>query len=87
MNQRGQQIEKLEERLRQLKVQQARSEARRRLQASRQARRDDTRRNILMGAVVLAKVDQVVLPYEDLSSWLNGALTRQDDRRLFGLDG
>ena len=44
MNQRVRQIEHLEVRLRQLKVQQTRAEARQRLRASRQARRDDTRR-------------------------------------------
>ena len=85
MNQRVQQIERLEERLRQLKVQQARAEARKRLQASRQARRDDTRRKILIGAVVLTKVDQGVMADADLRAWLDGALTRVDDRRLFGL--
>ena len=85
MNQRVQQIEKLEERLKQLKVQQARAEARRRMQVSRQSRRDDTRRKILVGAVVLAKVEQGVIADADLRAWLDGALTRADDRSLFQL--
>ena len=86
MNQRVQQIEKLEERLRQLKVQQTKAEARKRLQASRQARRDDTRRKILIGAIVLAKVEQGVIADADLRAWLDGALTRAADRQLCGLD-
>jgi hypothetical protein len=86
MNQPVQQIEKLEEQLRQLKVQLARAEARRRLQASRQVRRDDTRRKLLIGAIVLAKIEQGVLAASDLQGWLNAALTRRDDRRLFDLD-
>ena len=85
MNQRVEQIQRLEERLRQLKVQQARAEARRRLQVSRQARRDDTRRKILLGALVLAKVDQGVLAAADLQAWLDAALTRPADRALFDL--
>jgi prefoldin subunit 5 len=51
-------IESLEERLKQLKARQQRLESRRRSLESRRARREDTRRKILVGAVVLAKVDQ-----------------------------
>jgi hypothetical protein len=75
----------LEEKLKQLRTRQARLEARKRTLASRRARRDDTRRKILVGAVVLAKVDQGVLEDSVLRGWLDGALTRADDRALFGL--
>jgi len=44
-----------------------------------------TRRNILVGAIVLAKVDQGVLEESVLRGWLKGGLTRADDRALFGL--
>jgi hypothetical protein len=54
---------------------------------SRRARRDDTRRKILVGAIVLAKVEQSVIPEDQLRRWLDGSLTRADDRALFGLDG
>jgi hypothetical protein len=79
-------IETLEGRLRQLKAKQQRIEARQRSLASRRTRRDDTRRKILVGAIVLAKVDQDVLSESTLRGWLDNALTRSDDRALFGLD-
>ena len=78
-------IETLEERLKQLKAKQQRVEARRRSLESRRARRDDTRRKILVGAIVLAKVDQGVMQESELRRWLDGALKRTDDRALFGL--
>jgi hypothetical protein len=78
-------IETLEGRLRQLKAKQQRIEARRRSLESRRTRRDDTRRKILVGAIVLAKVEQGVLEESVLRGWLKDALTRPDDRALFGL--
>ena len=78
-------IETLEERLKQLKAKQQRIEARRRSLESRRSRRDDTRRKILVGAIVLAKVEQGVLQESVLRGWLDQALTREDDRALFGL--
>ena len=80
-------IESLEERLKQLKAKQQRIESRRRHLESRQVRRVDTRRKILVGAVVLAKVEQGVLEESVLRGWLEGALERADDRALFGLEG
>jgi hypothetical protein len=44
--------------LEQLKVRQLRLENRIRYLASRQARRDETRRKILIGAVILAKIER-----------------------------
>jgi hypothetical protein len=82
---REQRIAAIELRLRQLKAQQQRVEARRRHLASRLARKEDTRRKILIGAVVLAKVEQGVIEEAQLKRWLEGALTRSDDRALFGL--
>jgi hypothetical protein len=78
-------IDALEQRLRQLKVQRTRTEARKRTQEARRTRREDTRRKILVGAVVLAKVDQGVMDPGLLEKWLDGALKREDDRKLFGL--
>jgi hypothetical protein len=43
------------------------------------------RRRILVGAIVLAKVEQGAIQVSVLRSWLEGALTRQDDCALFGL--
>jgi hypothetical protein len=64
-----------------------RIEARRRSLVSRRSRRDDTRRKILVGAILVAKVEHGVIQESVLRSWLDGALTRQDDRALFGLKG
>jgi hypothetical protein len=52
---------------------------------SLRTRRDDTRRKILVGAMMLAKVDQGVVEESVLRGWLKSALTRADDRALFGL--
>jgi hypothetical protein len=78
-------IDALEPRLKQLKVQYQRTEARKRTQEARRTRREDTRRKILVGAIVLAKVEQGVIDAAQLVGWLDGALTRADDRALFGL--
>lgn len=77
----------LEARLRQLKARQARIEARRRTLESRRSRREDTRRKILVGAVVLELVDAGTVEAATLQAWLDQALTRADDRKLFGLPG
>ena len=78
-------IAQLEERLRQLKAREQAVEARRRVLESRRARKADTRRKILVGAIVLAKVEQGELEAARLRAWLDQALTRKDDRELFGL--
>jgi hypothetical protein len=78
-------ISSLETRLKQLKTRQVRLEARKRALASRRARQDDTRRKILVGAIVLTRVDQGQLAESELRAWLDAALTRADDRALFDL--
>ena len=78
-------IAQLEEKLRQLKERQQAVEARQRTLESRRKRKDDTRRKILVGAIVLAKVEQGELDSIQLQRWLDQSLTRSDDRGLFGL--
>ena len=75
----------LEEKLKQLRTRQQRIEARKRALLSRRERAADTRRKILVGAIVLAKVEQGELEAARLRAWLDQALTRKDDRELFGL--
>jgi hypothetical protein len=72
-------------RLEQLKVRQRRLENRIRYLASRQARRDETRRKILIGAVILAKIERGEFDEKKLRAMLDSALTRKDDRELFEL--
>lgn len=78
-------ISGLEQRLKQLKARQQMLAQRQRTFESRQARKNDTRRKILVGALVLTRVQQGRIPEGELRSWLNEALTRADDRALFGL--
>jgi hypothetical protein len=78
-------IDTLEAKLRVLKVRQTRREARRRARDKEQLRRDDTRRKILVGALLLARVEQGRFPEHELVAWLDDALTRDEDRKLFGL--
>jgi hypothetical protein len=54
-------IEALEVKLKQLKVRHQRREARARTVAARRARGQELRRKILVGAIVLAKVEEGVL--------------------------
>lgn len=78
-------IASLESKLKHLKVKQQRIDARARALASRRARKDDTRRKILIGATVLARIDQHELAHSELVTWLDAHLTREDDRALFEL--
>jgi len=78
-------ISTLEQKLKQLKARRQLLDNRRERLESQQARKADTRRKILVGAVVLAKVQQGEIAEAQLRKWLDGALTRADDRALFGL--
>ena len=78
-------IQKLEARLRQLKVRKQRGDARRRALESKRSRREEARRKFLVGAAVLMQVDRGTLQTAVLRQWLDSALTRADERDLFGL--
>ena len=80
-----QQIETLQEKLKQLKTRQQAIENRRRAISAKQERKADTRRKILIGAIVMAKVQQKAMDEKLLRGWLDEALTRDDDRALFEL--
>jgi hypothetical protein len=82
---RVEKVAQLEEKLRQLKAREQAVDARRRSLESRRSRKVDTRRKILVGAIVLAKVERGEIAAADLRSWLETALTREDDRGLFGM--
>ena len=78
-------IKSAEERLKKLKAKNARAKARARSAQSRTARREETRRKFLVGAVVLARVEKGLLEESDLRAWMEEALERSEDRGLFGL--
>ena len=78
-------IAALEARLKQEKARKQRIEARKRAMESKKKRGADTRRKILVGAVILAGVERGEWPQEKLLAMLDAALTRDDDRALFDL--
>jgi hypothetical protein len=79
------QISTLQEKLQQLKLRQQRLDARKRASEALRERKAATRRKILVGGVVLAKVQQGEIDQQQLLDWLNQTLTRADDRALFDL--
>jgi hypothetical protein len=78
-------IADLEKRLKQAKALKQQQVARERAAEKKRQRSDDTRRKILVGAVILAKVERGEWPQERLRELMDQALTRADDRALFGL--
>jgi hypothetical protein len=79
------QISTLQQRLQQLKLRQQRIDARKRAITATRERKADTRRKILVGALVLEKIQQGEMDKEKLMAWLNEALSRASDRLLFDL--
>ena len=78
-------IAKLELKLQQEKAKQAQIEAKQRAMAKKKNHADDTRRKILVGAIVLNKVAIGDWPEEKFTNMVDTHLTRDDDRALFGL--
>jgi hypothetical protein len=78
-------IADLERRLKQAKALKQQQVARERAVERKRQRSDETRRKILVGAVILAKVEHGEWPKERLRELMDKALTRADDRTLFGL--
>ena len=78
-------IADLERRLKQAKALKQQQVARERAADKKRQRSEETRRKILVGAVILAKVERGEWPKERLRETMEQALTRADDRALFGL--
>jgi large subunit ribosomal protein L7/L12 len=72
-------------RLRQLKSRQQDQEKRRVYALTKGDRLADTRRKILVGAMVLQDAERDTQIHENIQARLNTYLTRDDDRALFGL--
>jgi hypothetical protein len=79
------QISVLQDRLSQLKLRQQRIDARKRAIESQRERKAETRRNVLVGALILSKVRDGEMDANLLRSWLGAALSRPGDRALFDL--
>ena len=78
-------IAALETKLKQEKAKKQQIEARKRAALAKVSRQQDTRRKILVGAAILAKVERGEWPKDKLLAMLDAALTRADDRALFDL--
>lgn len=78
-------ITTLEARLKQLKAQQVRAASRQRALELRRNRKDEVRRKILVGAIVLDQVERAKFDKGQLQVWLDEGLTRPEDRALFDL--
>ena len=78
-------ISTMEQRLKQLKARQQRAEARKRTLDSKKKRHAETRRKILVGAIILAQVERGEFSERELNELLDRWLDRDDDRALFGL--
>ncbi len=86
MNQkRKDRIQALAGKLKQLQAQETKAESRQRTKMARKSRKDDLRRKILAGAVVLTCVEDGRLSKKDFYAWLELALETPEDRALFDL--
>ena len=83
MSKRTEQISKYEAKLKQLKAAEALSAARQKAIATGKERKEELRRKILVGAVVLQMVATGQLDRAKLWEWLDPHLSRKDDRELF----
>ena len=80
-----QRVKDLEEKLTQAKALNQKVEARAKAAENKQKRAADTRRKILVGAAILAKVERGEWPKDKMLEMMGQQLTRDDDRALFDL--
>lgn len=78
-------IEAQAEKLRKLKEQKAKAERRARMAQQKQERAKDTRRKILLGAMLLEKIKRGESDPDRIRNALDPFLLRNADRELFGL--
>lgn len=80
-----QRVKDLEEKLKQAKALKQKVEARAKAAENKQKRAADTRRKILVGAAILAKVERGEWPKDKMLEMMSQQLIRDDDRTLFDL--
>ena len=78
-------IKAQEEKLKQLKALKQKQEAMKRAADAKKVRADDTRRKILLGAMLLDQMDKNEGMKKNMIGQLDSYLTRSDDRALFDL--
>lgn len=79
------QQEKVERELKQRKAKIQRQKRQQQMKLTNQKRKEDTRRKVLIGAAILAKVEAEEWSRDNLTRLLDGYLKRDDDRALFDL--
>ena len=79
------QIAKAAEKLKQLKAEAQRIEARKRAAEQKRTRQEDNHRKMLVGAVVLAKLDAGEYDEVAFRAMMDAAITKPEDRKLFDL--
>lgn len=80
------QIARKQEKLDALKARKQAIENRQKAKAKEQERKAETRRKILVGAEVLKRARNHPDQYARVLAMMDETLTREDDRKLFGLD-
>jgi len=78
-------IKAQEEKLKQLKALKQKQEAQKRAAEAKRTRTEDTRRKVLIGAMMLEHMAKNDATKESVMGKLNAFLTRADDRALFSL--
>jgi hypothetical protein len=78
-------IKAQEEKLKQLKALKQKQEAMKRAADAKKVRSDDTRRKILLGAMLLDQMDKNEGMKKNMIGQLDSYLTRSDERALFDL--
>jgi hypothetical protein len=76
----------MEQQLRALKGRHHELETRRKREAARQAKIDETRRHILLGKCMLERVNRGELAEAQLKAWLKAGLSDPPDLELFGFE-
>lgn len=79
------QISTLQQRLGQLKLRQQRLDARQHALDTTRERKAETRRRIIVGALILEKMQQGAVDRQQILAWLDQSVSRASDRTLFGL--
>jgi large subunit ribosomal protein L7/L12 len=78
-------IKAQEDKLKQLKALKQKQEAQKRAAEAKRTRTQDTRRKVLVGAMMLEHMEKNEATKTNILTKLDAFLTRDDDRTLFGL--
>lgn len=75
----------MEQQLRALKGRHHKAEEKRRREEAAQAKRDEARRQVLLGVVLQQKIKEGEISESRAKEWLRETLSNERDRALFGL--